>query len=109
MRIKVLEQQVDDVIAEDDLEGQFFLRSDGTVWYRHHADERIWFVNEGRLLFRDCLAAFSHYCDSVAKTEDERAAVHELELALTNNRALGTTAEPTYWSVILEQCKDGLL
>lgn len=106
MQISLLSQPVDDIVAKDDVDGEFFLR-DGAVYYRNPSEPKMWFANNSHQHFQQCAAAFEVYCRNVSTTQDEDVVVRAFEQALTDLKALENS--PCYWRVILEQCKDGLL
>lgn len=103
-----LQNNVNGVIATDDIGGVFFLGTNNAVYYRNPDDALEWFVNSDEQLFRKCTSAFSRYCKDCGNAVDEDALVQRLEQELAIAKALGYE-HPHYWSIILEQCKDGLL
>lgn len=105
MRIAVLDQAEDDVIANDDLNGEFFVRADSAIYYRNSMDPTVWSVNRDEKLFRRSVDAFERYRLTVVNAADEDAIVQDFKLALLD----AESPLSPFWSIILEQCEHGLL
>src|SRR3954471_17031476 len=73
MQIELLEQPGRDAIArEDGSDGEFYLRDDGSVWYRNElAPGEDCFVNSNRSDFLRAVDALHRYSRDVVTTEIE--------------------------------------
>jgi hypothetical protein len=112
MHIEVLEHPKADVIAREDAsDGEFYLRQDGTVWYRNGlapGDDR--FANSSRSEFQCAVEALHRYNADVAKTEREEEQLVFVQRLAEDLRAVGALSGPeeSFWPLIVEQAQHGM-
>src|SRR6185503_2402230 len=94
MQIHFLEQPTAEVIArEDGSDGEFFVRGDGSMWYRNVLKpDDLFFVNFNQLEFRRAADALHRYNEDVL-----RSGVEEVNLLHVRHleRALRVLINPT--------------
>jgi hypothetical protein len=72
MHVEFLEHPEAGTIAREDTSGgEFFLRDDGTVWYRNPLRPDACFVNRDESAFRQAASALQRYTAGVIATPDE--------------------------------------
>ena len=112
MHIEILEHSEADVIAREDAsDGEFYLRDDGSVWYRNElAPGDDCFANSSRSEFLKAVEALHRYNDDVTTTEvEEEQMVFPRRLA-EDLRAMGALSGPeeSFWPSIAEQAEHGM-
>ena len=112
IRIAILEHPDGDTIArEDGSGGEFFIRADGTVWYRNVLTPDICFVNASESAFRQAVAALDRYNAGVLGTRDEQKQLAFVRRLQEELRELGALAGPreSIWPTVVEQAEHGTL
>lgn len=89
--------------------GEFFTRDDGRVWYCFSGFDR--FVNQDRSAFEQCVTAWQSYLVEVVQLETDRDQLDAVSRFRLQLRADRTCLEDpdSFWAIILEQAKQGML
>ncbi len=113
MHIEFLEPPVADAIArEDGSDGEFYLRDDGSVWYRNElAPGDDCFVNSNRSEFLRAVEALHRYIKDVITTQVEEEQMVFVQRLAEDLRAVGALSGPkeSFWSLIVEQAEHGMV
>ncbi len=114
MLINCLDEPEGETIArEDGSGGEFFLRADGSVWYRSIYGQEPLPVAPDAATFRSCATALNRYSATVVKVDPNNEAgqmIFVCQLA-EDLRKLGVLPAPpeSFWSLIVEQAEHGML
>ena len=111
MNIEFLSPAKGGIIAmENASNGEFIVNSDGTIWYRNELATREMFVSRTEAAFRPAVGAFHRYNENVIGANEELAklAVTQLASELRKLDCLND-GEDSFWPIILEQAKHGML
>jgi hypothetical protein len=113
MHIALLERPEADAIArEDGSDGEFYLRDDGSVWYRNGlAPGDDCFVNSSRSAFARAVEALHRYNNDVITTEIEEEQMVFVRRLAEDLRAVGALSGPkeSFWPSIVEQAEHGMM
>ena len=112
MHIQVLDQPEADVIAREDASGgEFYIRDDGSVWYRNElapGDDS--FVNSSRSEFLRAVQVLHRYNQDVVTMEVEEEQMAFVRRLVEDLRAIGALpgSEESFWPLIVEQAEHGI-
>jgi len=113
MQIDFLEHPEADAIArEDSSDGEFFLRDDGSIWYRNElAPGEEHFVNSSRSDFSRAVEALHRYNKDVVTTEIEEEQLVFVRRLAADLSAIGALSGPaqSFWPLIVEQAEHGMM
>ncbi|WP_445360385.1 hypothetical protein ACJJIL_23475 (plasmid) [Microbulbifer sp. EKSA005] len=99
------------VIAEDDSDGIFEFDEGSSVVYKHHSDQKVWYVNHNYNHFKESVDAFNSYNDAIDANQSEEkqlALVAQLKSRLIKIEDF-QSLNNSYWESILQQCEWGQL
>ena len=87
----------------------FVLDDTGTVWLVPEPPSPRLFVNSSTDRFYESMAVFQPVWQNLGPDEDASAAVERMTEDLTRIDAVAFRRTDSFWSVVLEQVRDGLL
>lgn len=110
MKVIMVDPPDGDVIARevDEPCGEFFLRDDGEIHYRHPWDSKVWFVNSSQETFVASCRLVEQYCEEVRKCQSEEAELKVVHWLAEQLKQIEEYDEGTFWSVIVEQAEHGM-
>jgi hypothetical protein len=110
-RVAIVDPADGDVIAREVQPagpgGEFFLRDDGEVYYRHPYDDNIWYVNSTAAAFREVLHLLDDYRAEIEKCRDEESEMRAAQWFADQLRQLADYREDAFWASIAEQAELG--
>jgi hypothetical protein len=112
MQIEFLEHPEADTIAREDASsGEFFLRGDGTVWYRNALAPGACFVSGNEYAFRHAVEALHRYIAGVVSNDAGEKQMIFVRRLTEDLRSLGALSSPpdSFWPLIVEQAEHGMI
>ncbi len=111
MHIELLERSGSEIIAQEDSSGgEFYLRPDGSVWYRNAlAPGEDCFVNSSRSDFLRAVEALYRYNADVVTTEVEEEQMVFVRRLADELRREAVVPVESFWPLIVEQAEDGMM
>ena len=113
MHVEILESPESGTIAREDASGgEFYLRADGSVWYRNTlAADGDYFANASQPDFLRSVEALHRYNTDVAEAESEEQQMFFVQRLADELRIAVASSEPaeSFWELIVEQAGHGML